>query len=666
VQAIRYAAFFALVLCLPLANPARAQEPSQADVALLAQSLDMVDRGQGMAARQLVQASRNQTMRDLVLYFDLMRQDAGADFASIAGLLARHPDWPRSARIARKAEDALVPGLPHDQVIAFFSRFPPQSGTAALAYIDALSARGDRAGAEAAARAAWREASLEEADETTLLHRFRPALTPEDHRARLAYLIDEEKADAVQQGALAGPGYAQLAEARLALKARRNNADALVRRVPAALRSDPNLLIDLVGYYHNNRRYGDVDALLIQLGPANAGLPEEIWRLRFSAAHRNLRGGNAGQAYRIARDHGLASGGGFAELEWLAGYIALERLRDPATAYRHFARYYEGSHESPISLGKAAYWAARALEAQGRSREAQSWLSASAAEQTSFYGQLAAARLGIEPGSGLPRQPILVPASYSGFRQTDRAQAMAALARAGERWRTNVFYSSLRDDAVSQQDYLALARLAREVGRTDLQVKTAKAARRDGYLHIDDLFPRPGYVQAGTPEQALALAVSRQESEFNEQAVSHADAHGVMQLLPGTARGVAKRLGLPYSAGRLTSDPAYNVTLGRAYLQEMIDRYGGTYLLALTSYNAGPHRTDRWLDENGDPRSPSTDFVLWVESIPFAETRNYAMRVLEGLVVYRQLLGQTNPATWAGYNPSGRGGQSADQQLCCR
>ncbi len=193
-----------------------------------------------------------------------------------------------------------------------------------------------------------------------------------------------------------------------------------------------------------------------------------------------------------------------------------------------------------------------------------------------------------------------------------------------------------------------------------------KAARRKGCVLIDDIFPRPVWVRPGTPEQALVLALIRQESEFNDQAVSHADALGLMQLLPSTARDVAKRSGLGYSRAKLVLDPGYNITLGRHYLEEMVQRYGGTYILALTSYNAGPHRTDRWLKSNGDPRRTSTDFALWVETIPFAETRNYVMRFLEGLTVYRNLFGETDVLAWNGYSPVGQGPKDARQTFCCQ
>ncbi len=657
---------FVLLATLTWPEPGRSQEPSGADVAILGQALDLVDRKQSFAARQLAATSRSQLVRDLVLYFDLRRKSAEGDFRSIADLLARHPDWPNKERIQIKAEAALTGAESPQALIAHFSRNPPLTGVGALAYINALERSGDRLGAEAAARQAWRGATMTEAEEASLLNRYRRVLGAEDHLARFNFLIEEDASDAVQQGALVGQGYPELAAARLAVRARKGNAASLVNRVPSRLRSDPQLQTELAGYYHRKKQYSNLDRHLNQLGAANAGLPDDIWRLRFASAHRNLRNGNTRQAYQVSRDHGLFSGSGFAELEWLAGFIALERLRDPRTAFNHFKRYYQGSTTSPISRGKAAFWAARAAEAMGQREEAKSWLSLGAAEPTSFYGQLSAARLGLPPGAGLPRQPGLDQGYYARYRSSDLAQGMSALARANERWRTDVFFSALRKKALAQGDFQSLAAISQNLGRVDLQVKTAKAARRKGFVLIDDLFPRPSWVRPGTPEQGLVLALIRQESEFNDQARSHADALGLMQLLPSTAKGVAKRLGLGYSRNKLVLDPAYNVTLGRRYLEEMIQRYGGTYILALTSYNAGPHRTDKWLKSNGDPRRTSTDFVLWVEAIPFAETRNYVMRVLEGLTVYRNLLGQTDVLAWNGYSPIGQGPRDARQAFCCR
>jgi soluble lytic murein transglycosylase len=140
-------------------------------------------------------------------------------------------------------------------------------------------------------------------------------------------------------------------------------------------------------------------------------------------------------------------------------------------------------------------------------------------------------------------------------------------------------------------------------------------------------------------ELALIYAVARQESSFNTTAVSAAGAVGLLQILPSTAREMARYVGVAFAEERLTADPVYNALLGGAYLGTLIDRYGGSYVLALAAFNAGPVRADGWIEVYGDPRSASVDAIDWIERIPFDETRNYVQRVLENLQVYRALLG---------------------------
>ena len=126
----------------------------------------------------------------------------------------------------------------------------------------------------------------------------------------------------------------------------------------------------------------------------------------------------------------------------------------------------------------------------------------------------------------------------------------------------------------------------------------------------------------------------RQESAFQADAVSPAGAQGLMQLMPKTASETARALKISHSPGRL-SEPDYNLKLGQAYLRDMIADFGGSYILALAAYNAGPKRAREWLKAHGDPRAGVEEAVDWIEMIPIEETRNYVQRVLENLQVYR-------------------------------
>jgi soluble lytic murein transglycosylase len=155
----------------------------------------------------------------------------------------------------------------------------------------------------------------------------------------------------------------------------------------------------------------------------------------------------------------------------------------------------------------------------------------------------------------------------------------------------------------------------------------------------DYLFPVISLPPGGKVEPAFVLGLIRQESAFNAQAQSPAGALGLMQLMPDTAAQMARKMNIAkFKTARLTADPKFNVTLGRAYLDNLVDRFDGSYLLATAAYNAGPGRVRQWIDQYGDPRAADTDVVDWIESIPFDETRNYVQRVMENLQVYRSRL----------------------------
>jgi soluble lytic murein transglycosylase len=137
----------------------------------------------------------------------------------------------------------------------------------------------------------------------------------------------------------------------------------------------------------------------------------------------------------------------------------------------------------------------------------------------------------------------------------------------------------------------------------------------------------------------VIFAITRQESNFDTEAVSSSNARGLMQLLPSTAAQVARRLGVPHTLVMLTADPAHNMRLGAAYLDEMLARFDGALPLAAAAYNAGPRRVEEWIGTYGDPRGGAGDngvaMLDWMELIPFSETRNYVQRVIENVVVYR-------------------------------
>ncbi|MEY4238683.1 MAG: hypothetical protein RL339_1284, partial [Pseudomonadota bacterium] len=341
----------------------------------------------------------------------------------------------------------------------------------------------------------------------------------------------------------------------------------------------------------------------------------------------------------------------YTSLMWLGGTKALYELGDAARAAPLFYRY-GAAARSPQTRTKGYYWAGRAMTQAGNLAEANRYFEMAAIYPEQFYGQLSLERL----GRALPafnQVPRAVPteAERAAFNARPLTLAVREVARDSD-WPTGVrFFREISDQALTEADHVLVADLARELGRRDLAVILAQAAHTDGFGE----FHKTGYplipVVAGS-SWTMVHAITRQESQFAMNAMSHAGARGLMQLMPGTAREQASKLGMEYNPEALTTDAGYNITLGDAYFRRMLDYYGGSYPLAVAAYNAGPGNVNKFLRANGDPRNGGIDWVDWIERIPLTETRGYVQHVLENAVVYEAM----NPekARIGGPNPLSR------------
>jgi soluble lytic murein transglycosylase len=343
-------------------------------------------------------------------------------------------------------------------------------------------------------------------------------------------------------------------------------------------------------------------------------------------------------AYQLARAHGFSSGEFLVEGEFLAGWVALRFLKDESTALKHFTKLQAGA-VTRTDGARAAYWMGRSYEALGDKANAKAAYRDAAQVPTVFYGQLAREELGIAG------QPITITGgkpSAAAQARVDNDEVMRAFQMVAETGRPreyNMFLWALAGRFKTSDELSAVARNLSTEGGATTAVRFAKLAGQKG-VDIDYWgYPTkalPDWRQIGPPvERALVYGLSRQESEFDPKAGSRVGAQGLMQLMPGTAKLVAKQYGLTYAPEKLTGDPAYNVRLGSAHLGDLIQEFGGSYILTLAAYNAGPRRSREWVEEHGDPRSGHVDPIDWVEMIPFTETRNYVQKVMQNLHVYR-------------------------------
>ena len=398
----------------------------------------------------------------------------------------------------------------------------------------------------------------------------------------------------------------------------------------------------------SRRDYLAAENILLHVtgSPLSLGAPSAWADRRLELARRAMREGRAQAAYALASQHFLSPADGYvySDAEWVAGWAALRGLNDPARAIEHFRRFRE-SVDTPISLGRAGYWLGRAYEAAGREDEARRWYADAGRYQTSFYGQLAAARIGMGGDAQLTAAELPDWRTHPAT-DTDEVRLAATLYFAGEDSLAMQTFSHL-GQTMPAGALAPLTQLVLDLGQPHYAVRIAKQAAGRGVLIYPAYYPVHEVASyASKVEPAFALSLARQETELNPRAVSRAGARGLMQLMPATAQKVAGWIGEPYDQARLLSDWRYNVRLGETYLAHRTAQYGGSYVMAAAAYNAGAGRVDQWVAEFGDPRLPGVDVIDWIEMIPFEETRNYVQRVVEGLYVYRtRLSGQAGPMT---------------------
>jgi len=494
--------------------------------------------------------------------------------------------------------------------------------------------RGSTASGTAGVRAAWIDGDFNVSDERGFLVRYWGTLRQEDHQKRLDRLIWDGLTDAARHMLLlVSADYRLAAEARMALASDAANGEALLAKVPAQLRSDPGVAFEEARWRRKKNNYEAAAQLLLAHADSPVR-PVAWWAERQLVARQVLAAGNADIAYKLAQQHGLSDGYAYSEAEFLSGYIALRYRKDPALALDHFTRIL-ARVTTPYGKARAAYWSGRAAEAAGNSELAAKWYTTGSEHMATFYGQLAAHQL----GKDAPPRPVPEPqpssAEQKHFNNQELVRAAQLLFAAGDRDHARSFVMQMAENAKTPVDFAMLASLAEAQGRIDLAIAVAKRSIEAGTPLMVHGYPITALPNGGTAERSLLFAIVRQESAFSPEAMSRVGARGLMQLMPATAAGVASKLQLPYSVDRLTADGAYNLTLGRSYIERLIDDFGGSYPLAIAAYNAGPGRIKQWLREFGDPRGRDISMVDWIEMIPFNETRLYVQRVLENLQIYR-------------------------------
>ncbi|MEP2640134.1 lytic transglycosylase domain-containing protein [Roseobacter sp.] len=623
-----------LFMIFALVSPAMADRPRP-----LAHAIEAMRKGEWNTAAKI--AARDGDVAADIIEWSRLRAGAGS-FEEVTAFLARRPDWPGERYLRKQSERAVLSQV-DSQVLAFFATTQAQTPEGALRHVEALMRSGADSKATEVLVNAWQDMTMGSTAQALFLATHGDRLTPY-HSVRLDNMLwSGAFENAKRMYSLVSKADIAAANARMALRHRAAGVDTLISRIPSSHANSGGVQYERFMWRVAKGRWADAKELLVATSTSTdaLGKPEAWANRRRSMARDEMRDGLAERAYVIASRHFLASGSNYADLEWLAGYIALRKLNEPETALQHF-RNHDAAVRSPISKGRSGYWQGRALEAMGDVAGADQAYTAAAQHQTSYYGLLAADR------ADLPFDTALAAEATEGNWRTSALAtdsvfvAGMLLQASGQRDLAERFWTHLAE-SLDHETAALLAEAALEVEEHHIAVMIGKRTARRAVVVPRGYYPVHPLATRRLPmAPEMLLAIARRESEFDPGVQSGAGARGLMQIMPATGREVAASIGRSksFSADRLINDPAYNAELGAAYLSTLAGRFRGNVVMMSAAYNAGPSRPDRWMIRFGDPRKGDIDIVDWVEHIPFRETRNYVMRVTESLPIYRARLGK--------------------------
>jgi len=628
----------------PVAGPfavATTTSTSDADMAALKRVLVATRKGRDNDADAAKNVIDDPVAHKLAEWMILRSHNTTPDFRRYADFIKDNPDWPHVPLFRRRAENALWnDGVDDDVVRDFYARNEPSTAKGRYILAKVLLAKGDKAGATGLVRYAWRYQDCSEAVEREVLDNFGSLITRADHKARMEKRFYEDDIEAGMRAArrLGGADLA-IARARTAVIRNRSNALALLNKVPVSARHDAGYIYARAVALQRKDK-PDESARLLAGAPKDRELQvdaDQWWRLRRLVARDLLDKGDYKAAFRVANDAVLPESENYrAGKYFLAGWIALRYLHDPKTAAALFENIDKGT-DNPHAISRGGYWRGRAAEALGRHADAKEFYAQAAKHSITYYGQLARARLGLKD-LGLIGPPEFTPQELEVFGNLEVVRAAKLLYELDERDMLASFYAELGTSGTDLAGMATLGELAIKQDDARSVVLLGRFAHERGMPMDYYAYPvigLPDYKPIAPPvEKAMTYAIARQESHFNQKVVSSAHAMGLMQVTPIAGKDTARRFKVRYSRSRLLKDPVYNMQFGAAELSWLYNYYD-SYVLTFAGYNAGFGNVRRWMGIFGDPRDPKIDPVDWVERIPYSETRNYVMRVMENLQVYR-------------------------------
>ena len=559
----------------------------------------------------------------------------------VTRFLKTYPNWPNEIILRHKLERALMSGEKPAMASQWLENNTPKTYEGKVRLIKILMDDKNVLGATKLIKSIWLNEKFSSAEEQNFLKRYGKMLSVPEHNERLDNLLWQSRTtEARRMLYRVTKEVRSISIARIYLLENHLDVDLAISRVPKTLRDHPGLIYERVKWRRRANKNESARALLFSL-PELLPHHAKWWKEINYQIRESLDEGLISDAFRLAVIGSQLEGHPHIEASWMAGWIALEFLKEPEIALSYFKRMLE--HVSmPISLARAAYWAGRSATDSNNYHLASYYFEKAAYHKTTFYGQLAGKTLNLQDSS-VPRTTGEKKSTNKKFEQSSLIRAAKMFGEVGDPDLMKRFILHALPTAPTSTEVKYLAGLGNRYNYPHICISAAKQILRGGALLLDELYPIPSQNAWVTDEEskvglALIYSLTRQESEMNPKATSAAGALGLMQLMPATANQMANKLGLTFDKSRLTNDTNYNLVLGTTYLSGLIKRYNGSLTLALAAYNAGPKNVRKWIRRYGDPTRNEIDEVDWIEQLPYPETRNYIQRVLEGTAVYNGLI----------------------------
>ena len=618
---------------------------SQKDYDIAKKSIQAMEKSQWTTALKNSKEAKDKSIYNFIQWRHLLTTENQATFYDYMTFIQNNKDYPRISRIKYLAEQKLsTDKISPKKIINWFGVDEPLSGYGMLVLGESFIQTGDSEKGIALIKRGWITAELSRDSMKSLSKKYRKYLDSKDYINRADYLAWENKYwDLKTMLPYLPKDYQLLYTARQILMSKSYGVDQAIKNVPQKFKNDAGLNHDRLKW---RRKRGRIDSSLeilfsIKNDKDYLVRPDKWWVERAIMTRALIYKNKYETAYKVASQHSLDKGSEFAEAEWLSGWIALSFLNDPILAVDHFNNFYQNV-SYPISLARGAYWLGRSYEKIGDKRQSEDWYREATKYLTTYYGQLAFLKINPSQNFELEEQADVKDDYRKYFYNKELVKITHLLNELNKDKYTKNILRHLANDNIASGSEILAAELATNISRYDFAIQVSKLASYEKRFHNTFNYPIisvPQYVNGRKiPETAFILSLIRQESEFDMRANSHVGAQGLMQIMPYTAKLVAKQAKLPYSKSRLTSDPEYNINLGSHYIAGLILQYDGAYPFATAAYNAGPKRVKHWKKINKDPQKKQIDFVDWVELIPFKETRNYVQRVMENYNVYRYIL----------------------------